>query len=192
VNKLSSLVAELPHTHGLVNSMDPECSPEKRCLRCELEVELGGGLERRIEAAAAFDKRHHPQNLGIHGVEFRFSLIGDVVAVSFGLSTGWHLPSVLGVESGNRRAYTQALHAFDTTGAHPLPMSMHFHVPEPIRDYMAEWEPNECDLLPGGKCYGDVTFTGADRPFFALVEGGLEGMWKCLADEAESFVGDAE
>jgi hypothetical protein len=148
--------------------------------------------ERRVEAAAAFDKRclHPKQSYGIHGVEFRFSLIGEAVAVSFGLSTGWHLPSVVGAEAGSRRSYTQALARFDGTGSYPLPMAMHFHVPEPTRDYMAGWEPSECDLLPGGKCYGDVTFTGADRPFFALVEGGLEGMWECLQAEAESFIAD--
>jgi hypothetical protein len=146
--------------------------------------------ERRVDATAAYDKRH-PQpskDYGIHGVEFRFCLIGDAAAVSFGISTGWHLPSVVGVNEDSRPAYTQALAQFNRgIGSYPLPMSMHFHVATPIHDYLAEHEPNECDLLPGGKCYGDVTFTGSDRPFFALLRGGLDGMWKELAGELEAF-----
>lgn len=143
--------------------------------------------ERRVEATAAFDKRHSDpsKNYGIHGVEFRFSLIGETVAVSFGVSTGWHLPSVVGVESESMHDYRRALHEFDHPGLHPMPMSLNFHVAEPL-DYMDE-EPRPCDLLPGGQCWGDVTFTGADRPFLALIEGGLDGMWEQLAAEIESF-----
>jgi hypothetical protein len=145
--------------------------------------------ERRVEATAAFDKRHpNPsKNYGIHGVEFRFSLIGETIAVSFGVSTGWHLPSVVGVEGETMHDYRRALHEFDHPGLHPMPMSLNFHIAEPLA-YMPEEEARPCDLLPGGKCWGDVSFLGADRPFFALVEGGLEGMWERLAVEAEAFM----
>jgi hypothetical protein len=44
-SRLSELVAEVPHTHGLVNPFDPECSPTKRCLRCEMESELRKGVD---------------------------------------------------------------------------------------------------------------------------------------------------
>lgn len=153
--------------------------------------------ERRVDASAAYDKRHPEpaKNYGIHGVEFRFSLVGEVAAVSFGLSTGWYLPVTVGVEDADgedRFAYTDALSRFNKIRLYPLPMAIHFHVATPIRDYMADQDPRECDLLPGGKCYGDVTFTGSDRPFFALLRGGLEGMWEELATELEGFVADED
>lgn len=144
--------------------------------------------ERRVEATAAFDKRHPEpsKNYGIHGLEFRFSLVGEMIAVSFGVSTGWHLPSVVGVEGESSSEYRRALHEHDHPGLHPLPMGLHFHLAEPL-DYMDDQEPRPCDLLPAGQCWGDVTYTGADRPFFALVKGGLDGMWEELAAEIESF-----
>lgn len=148
--------------------------------------------EHKVEAAAAFDKRH-PQpskNYGIHGVEFRFSVIGDGAAVSWGLSTGWQLPSVIGDAGDNSHDYRHALAQFDR-GMHPMPMAICFHVAEPIRSYMKDQEVSDCDLLPGGKCWGDITFTGGDRPFFALIGGGLDAMWKQLETELESFVGSS-
>lgn len=38
--RLRSVADTMSHTHGLVNPMDRECSPEKRCLRCEIEAEI--------------------------------------------------------------------------------------------------------------------------------------------------------
>lgn len=150
--------------------------------------------ERRIDAAAAFDKRSEDpkKDYGIHGVEFRFSLVRSAAAVSFGISTGWYLPETVGDEGESSSLYRDALRKGFAAISGPMPTGMYFHVAEPHRDYLREQEPRDCDLLPDGRCWGDVTFTGSDRPFFALVEGGLEAMWGALAVELDAFCADEE
>lgn len=144
-------------------------------------------FERRIDARAAFDKRDPDpsKNYGIGGVLFHFNLVSEKAAVTFVLSTGWLLPETVGVTNESSNHYRRALDARELTA--PMPAGLYFHVAEPIADHMNEHI--ECDVLPGGRCYGDVTFIGSARPFFALIERGLEGLWEQLEVELNSFVG---
>ena len=50
------------------------------------------------------------------------------------------------------------------------------HPPEDRPDYLADQEAQDCDLLPGGKCVGDVGFMIGDTLFDALVEGGEQAL----------------
>jgi hypothetical protein len=145
-----------------------------------------GELERRVSASAAWDRRHPDpaQDYGIHGVEFRFSLVGEQAAVSFNLSTGWLLPSTLGVSTTSSSDYRAAL--WQRSRWYPQPAGLFLHFADPVAEYMRE--PSECDLLPGGRCYGCVSSHGADRPYFALIERGDEGLWEQLAGELRGFL----
>jgi hypothetical protein len=42
------------------------------------------------------------------------------------------------------------------------------------------WPTRSRDLLPGGKCWGDVAFMFGDTMFDTLCEGGEDGLWAAL------------
>jgi len=114
-------------------------------------------FERRVEFTAAYDKRNADpkRNYGIHGVNALFTLIGDLGAVRFVLFTSWELDVLA------QRA--------------PLPAQIEIHA------MRKRWAPNtegeDCDLLPGGKCFASCYYQLADDAYTALVEGGSEGLW---------------
>ncbi len=129
---------------------------------------------RQVEFVAAFDKTDETPSKGIHGVEMHANLIGPAGAINFVVYTNWHLP-----ETQKRIDAKPPEPRFPYLFHKPQPATVAFHHPKP------QWEGQDetaCNLLPGGKCYGDITFTGAAKIFDALVEGGSAGMWAALEE----------
>lgn len=123
-------------------------------------------FEHRVQFIAAFDKRPKQPgdpNYGVHGVEIRFGLIGELGAVSWVLFTGWMLPEI---EGPSHR---------------PIAAGVCWHGRMPS-------EPNErpniidCEYL-NGPCYdAGVTFL-SDDVFEALTREGEAGVWRVLEEK---------
>lgn len=135
-------------------------------------------LTREIKFRPAFDKRHADpkKNYGIHGVDMLWILKGPVGAVQFLVFTGWHLPHIIA-------EWEQDAKEHPVTGkqlmCQPIPADLGYHSPTPVYDGQ---QCNECDLLPGKKCYYDGSGLNAEPVFKLLVEKGDEAVWKFLED----------
>lgn len=133
---------------------------------------------RTIIGRPAYEKRHDDpaRNYGIGGLALHFALIGPEGAVSLEVLTGWFLPHV---RERLRRETDHAPHfasgnparcAFEPTAG---PMCSHDHRRR-HNHYAAE--PDDCDLLPGGKCWGDHGYLAGDQLLEALIAGGEPGL----------------
>lgn len=71
----------------------------------------------------------------------------------------------------------------------PNPQVVSLHMLE--KDEAHDWwyGPDDCDVLPGGQCYGDHGYLVADDFLIALMEGGHEGAWAWLEECYESWTG---
>ncbi len=135
-------------------------------------------FERRVSFHPAFDKRHTDpaKNCGVGSATIFFALIGTAGAVSFSMSTGWNLPHVV-AEQAPREAEWLASHGRGLLFA-PQSFSLNYHRSTKREDYEGDARP--CDLLPGGLCYGDVTFLGAQPVLARLIAEGDAGVWAAL------------
>lgn len=129
--------------------------------------------ERRVTMRGAFDKRHPDpnKNCGIHGMEIRFTLIGERGATHFVVFTPIHLPHVARELWGK---VDRKYNPFETTGA-----DIGYHSPVQTRDYQIE---RECDVLPGGKCWGDGSALQADEFTDTFLREGDAAVWPMLED----------
>lgn len=136
-------------------------------------------MERIVEILPAFDKRHSDpaKNYGVHGVEMRFLLKGDLGTVQFVLYTNWQLPAVqewhesmafdrIQRQEDNRRT------AFITF--HPMAADLGYHSPKPRYDGQTK---SVCQYLPAGECYCDGSALSSHRVFAVMIEQGGEAMW---------------
>lgn len=130
-------------------------------------------FERRITMRGAFDRRHPDpkQNYGIHGMEIRFTLIGEWGATQFLVYTPIHLRHVADElwEKANRR-----YNPFEAAGA-----DIGYHALHPHYEGQEEYE---CDLLPGGKCFYDGSGLAADEFLPEFVAGGSDVVWPMLEE----------
>lgn len=122
-------------------------------------------LERRIIFdAPAFSKRDPDpaKDYGIGSAVMRFALVGPEGAISLGISTGWHLPH----EAASLPAMALV----------PSGRGVCIHSPTKIEDYYGG--PDECDLVAGGQCYGDVGYCAADELLAVLIADGVDALWE--------------
>lgn len=136
-------------------------------------------FERRVAIRGAFDRRHPDpsKNYGIHGMELRFTLIGPKGAVHFLVFTPMHLPHVAReMWEKNDRRYNP----FETMGA-----DVGYHSPTPFYEWQ---EPCDCDLLPGGKCYGDGSALMADEFTEKFLKGGDAVVWPMLEEKYRAWL----
>lgn len=126
------------------------------------------GFERRVTFSKAWEKRHDDpaKDYGVGSVGVWFALVGSEGAVSFHLSSGWYLPHV-------RERFKREGHRGD-----PCAGPVVWHHPTQREDYFAG--PDECELLPGGKCWGDAGYLLGNDAYDALCEGGEDGLWVFL------------
>jgi hypothetical protein len=147
-------------------------------------------LVRHTDFYPAFDKRAKDpeKNYGIHCVTLRFAVSGPLGAVHFTLYTGWHLPEI------QKEMELKANRTFSVESARilnkPIPVDIGHHSPVPKSG--AE-EGAECDLLPGGWCYGSGGNMMRAKSFYdTLTQEGSEGIWKRLEGEYRAtFTGPA-
>ena len=136
-------------------------------------------LERKIEFLPAFDKRDPDpkKNYGIHGVEMRWYLKGELGVVQFVVYTNWQLPHVqkeqdTGLIGGDR---------FPHLLCRPMGADVGYHSPVPTYEGQEPMR-EECALLDGKPCYYDGSGLQAETVLQLLIEKGGEAVW----DELES------
>src|SRR5438132_3556349 len=138
-------------------------------------------FERRITFSPAFDRRDPDpkKNYGIHGVELRMVLLGELGATQFLLYTNWHLPHLMDAwakQPCERTQYGNECVAVSVL-LRPLPADLGYHWS--TQRYGSQ-EMMECDLLPGGKCFYDGSGLNAERGFQRLVAEGDQAVWQEL------------
>lgn len=143
------------------------------------------GLVRHTDFYPAWDKRSKKPNkdYGIHSVTLRFAVSGPLGAVHFSLYTGWHLPEIHKELEAKADAASLRHHgglAASRILTKPIPVDVGYHSPVPTSG--AE-EGAECDLLPGGWCYGSGNMMRAKSFYETLTREGSEGIWKRLEGE---------
>lgn len=144
-------------------------------------------LERRVDFWGAWDKRNSDPNkdYGIHSVTMRMAVVGPKGAVHFTVYTGWHLPEI------QKELQEKVARQQDVRGAivlsKPIPVDIGYHSPVPTDG--AE-ESHDCDLLPGGECYGSGNMLRARHIFEEhLVRQGSDEVWRVLEGEYEVLFG---
>ena len=124
----------------------------------------------------AFDKRNPDphKNYGIHGVDLRFILKKDNMAVQFIVYTNWHLPHV-SKENINRLNSPQDIELFWM----PIPADLGYHSPYPMYDGQSIHK--GCEYI-GQDCYYDGSSLMADDVFKILLKEGSDGVWRRLEE----------
>ena len=136
-------------------------------------------MERIIKLLPAWDKRSKEagKNYGIHGVDLRMYLKGELGVVQFVLYTGWQLPHVQ-EEFKNTNYYSE-----------PLPADVGYHSPKPMyegQEVMSE----SCELLDGKPCYYDGSGLMAEDVYKILLTEGSDGVWKNLEERYIDLFGE--
>lgn len=142
-------------------------------------------MERKIEFSPAFDKRHPEprKNYGIHGVEMKWYLIGELGSVQFVVYTNWQLPHVR--EQGRKSWRDPCL--FE-----PRAYDLGYHSPKPMYEgQTAMCGPGECHVLPKDcSCYYDGSSLNCEPVFETLIREGHDACWKELEDYYVSTFGE--
>lgn len=145
-------------------------------------------FSREITFSPAYDKRDRDpkKDYGIHGVDIRFVLKGELGATQFVMSTGWLLPETVGAIEDERGygegalSYAEALASRSTAKYFPSPTDLGYHSPHPR--YVGQTViSDDCGYI-GGPCYYDGSGLNAWFPFKALLREGHEGVWRVLED----------
>lgn len=136
-------------------------------------------MERIVKFLPAWDKRSNDpsKDYGVHGVDLRMYLKGELGAVQFVLYTGWHLPHVQ--EEWNSRNYHPK----------PLPADIGYHSPKPMYEGQ-EICSDSCELLDGKPCYYDGSGLMAEEVFKILLTEGSDGVWKNLEERYIDLFGE--
>ena len=109
---------------------------------------------------------------GIHGLQIRFLSIGPKGAIQFVLSTGW-LPQRTEPDGTHYRDFQVCAGDYN-----PMPMGLGYHAREP--QYDGQDSMGACEYLDGADCYYDGSGRNANDAFYALLNGGGEGLWTFL------------
>ena len=135
-------------------------------------------MERETKFYPAYDKRNDPKgNYGIHGVELRMYLKGELGTVQFVVYTNWHLSHVqeelLNRNTNDRLGIKCAFL--------PMPADIGYHSPKPMYEGQ-EPMTNSCECLGGIPCYYDCSGLYAEKIYKVLVEKGSDEVWKLLEE----------
>lgn len=131
-------------------------------------------MERLVEFNPAYDKRD--KGCGIHGVDLRMILKGELGAVQFVLYTNWHLPDV------TKQLLTSVKDELDIEIRFlPQPVDLGYHSPNP--QYEGQWTGmHNCPYLDGKTCYYDGTSSGSNYVYERLLKEGDAGVWAALEE----------
>lgn len=132
-------------------------------------------MERITKLTPAYDKRHKDpkKNYGIHGVDVRMILKGDLGAVQFVLFTNWYLKHI---DKSRWSDYMKE----------PLPADLGYHSPKP--KYEGHTRITEsCEYLDGKPCYYDGCGVAAGVIYDILLKEGSDGVWEELEDIMKQY-----
>ncbi len=137
-------------------------------------------MEKITNFAPAFDKRdpNPSQNYGIHGVELRMVLKGELGAVQFVLYTNWQLPNVQ--EEMRIKMHPDKYFLFE-----PMPADLGYHSHTAMYEGQ-EPMTKECEYLNGKPCFYDGSGLNAQRIYDALVSKGSDAVWSELEEYYKS------
>lgn len=130
-------------------------------------------LERLVEFSPAYDLRSSTpgKNYGIHGVDMRMVLKGELGAVQFALYTNWHLPHVE-AELDAKKPDAKLPHLL----CHPMPADIGYHSPTPRYEGQSVMQ-DKCGYLDGKPCYYDGSSLQAKEVYEILLRKGGDGVW---------------
>lgn len=138
-------------------------------------------FEKIIEISPAYDKRDADpkKNYGIHGMELRFVLKGELGAVQFVFYTAIHLPHV--AEELWRNNQHRDWNPFKATG---FDIGYHSKVPQfdghdKVRD--------DCPYTDG-PCYYDGSSLQADEFAPTFIANGADAVWEMLEERYKSWL----
>lgn len=138
-------------------------------------------MKQEIELMPAFDKRNlNPKkDYGIHGVEMRMILSGELGAVQFVVYTNWQLPHI-DAEKGHRE---------DGLFCKPMGADVGYHSPTP--QYEGQTSQDKCPYLDNKPCYYDGSGLAAESMLNnVLLPEGSEGVWKALKERYIDIFGE--
>ena len=170
-------------------------------------------MERITQFSPAWDRSDPDpkKNQGIHSVELRMVLKGELGAVQFLLYTGWYLKK-------NQEHLKKTL-PDRLSDMYPLPADLGYHSPKPMYEgheamgsSSFDWDNKEevgtpdnplqlpllkptgtftpCEYLDGKPCYYDGSGLNAERVYGVLLEKGSDGVWKELEEYYVSTFGE--
>lgn len=136
-------------------------------------------MERIVRFTPAYDKRDPDpkKDYGIHGVELRFALVGELGATQFLVFTNWQLPHV--TEEAISKSVSAATRISLKCRFLPMAADLGYHS-RAETEYGSHFE--ECDLL-GTECWYDGSGLNAEPVFDRLLREGDEAVW----DELEQY-----
>jgi len=127
-------------------------------------------FKKLVEFSPAFDKRNSDpkKNYGIGSVRIRFTLIGELGAVYFIMSSNFYTESVI------KDNFTKPFGEWQ-----PLPLQVGYHSPYPHFEGQSICK-SKCQYLNNKPCYSDCSFLQADKVYQLLLSDGDKGVWKYL------------
>ena len=135
-------------------------------------------MEREIKFLPAYDERNNPKgNYGIHGVDLRMYLKGELGTVQFVVYTNWHLPHVQEELLNTSKCDKLSIKC----NFEPMPADVGYHSPKPIYEGQ-EIMSDCCECLGGKPCYYGGSGLYAEKIYKVLVEKGSDEVWKKLEE----------
>lgn len=126
---------------------------------------------REVRFHAGYDKRAEPGG-GARGATIAFVLRApDGGAITAQINTGW-------MTHPRGRTYPGPGVDMPLADHYPTGGGIHIHHPLQVKDWW--YGPDDCELVPGGKCYGDGGYLVSDKFLEVLVEQGDEAAWAWL------------
>jgi len=131
-------------------------------------------FQKEVRFNPAFDKRHDDpsKDYGIHNVEITFILKGELGAIQFVVSTGWHLPHV----HKELKAKSDPADPYDLFTKGPWATDIGYHSPKPIYEGQKPLT-DSCHIIDG-QCFYDGSSLNAEPILERLIAEGHEAVWK--------------
>ena len=136
-------------------------------------------MERIYEIAPAWDKRSSDpsKNYGVHSVEIRMILKGELGATQFAFSTGWYLPEVMAEGRIKQRP--------------PMGVDVGYHSPHPQYEGQ-EVLMEDCPYLDGKPCYYKGSGLQADTLLDTMIRKGGDAVWEELESRYRELFGELQ
>lgn len=119
---------------------------------------------------------------GCGSIRIRAALIGHDGAITWTASLGWYLPETF--EAWKQKGIAPR-HENQGQG-----YAVCVHSPTPI--YGNEDNEGECDVLPGGKCFGDCGYLAGEEFFNITMRGGEAALWAKMLEWYDDHFGEQE